>query len=549
MKSFEDFVGKIIQGDCIEVMREMPAKSVDMVMFSPAYWGLRDYGSETVTVWGGTPNCEHKWSEFVKPKERGSYGKSSWESPSRNVEVKWKPQKSNFCAKCGAWRGQLGLEPHPQMYINHMVTVCREVRRVLKKTGSLYLNLGDTYGTHTSKRSGQFGKEIKKGFDDVFTRKRTRVGFTPNFVMEKNLLLIPTRVAIALQEDGWILRNDIVWHKPNAMPSSVKDRLTTTWEHIFHFVQARRYYYDLDAIREPHKSDTLYRVRLWKGKDYNIKSPFFGKQACLTEKCAHPKGKNPGDVFRSDSKFLKYDVKTASPGGRGVRTIKEGKLTTFVRQRILDVGAYLKRKLKESGYKTKGLADIIGIKKTTLDHYFRTDFTGQAIPPRPVWEALKPLLKLGNYDDFINEEVRSALPQPHPKGRNPGDFWSICTKPFKGAHFAVYPKEICVKPIKSSCPTQVCRKCGKPRIKTIKPKAELSEDGRIDFDVIWSGCKCNAGFEPGIVLDPMCGSGTTLVVAHKLGCRFIGIELNPDYVEIAKKRLRKLSDKLTKWTG
>jgi hypothetical protein len=157
----------------------------------------------------------------------------------------------------------------------------------------------------------------------------------------------------------------------------------------------------------------------------------------------NPKGKNPGDIFNipMNSKYLEADVKTASPAARSVKTLMSGKLTTHVKQRILDVGAYLKAKLKESGYTIKQLAEITGVKQTTLEHYFRTDFSGQALPSREVWNLLKPLLNLGEYDDYIDEEIRLALPQPHPLGRNPGDFFSIPTKPFKGAHFACVDEE------------------------------------------------------------------------------------------------------------
>jgi len=509
----------------------------------------------------------------------------------------------------------------------------------------MYVVLGDTYaGSHCGKGDKTLFQNYRrlKVADNLYGKPSPQAKATD--YQPKCLMGVPWRVAFALIDDGWILRNDIIWRKPNAMPSSVKDRLTTTYEHIFHFVKQRKYFYDLDAIRKPHTSvKDLGRKRLdtkTPKHDLALKigAGSIGPSGYLVQ---HPLGKNPGDVFRSNSKFLKSDVKTASPGGRGIRAIKEGKLTTFVRKRILDVGAYLKQKLKESGYKTEELAEIIKIKKTTIDHYFRTDFTGQALPDRHTWKLLKPLLNLGEYEDFIDEEIRSALPQPHPlgknpgdvvstkhdlavnrvgnfsytdplhvkayntkgknpgdvikynskyeksdygqtlqaftreqtilkarkqsridakrlfpndlqkqqeyinyihdhdghpkgknpgdiiktknaqeaflghpptnyyrmgeseKGKNPGDYWSVNTKPFKGAHFAVYPEAICVKPILSSCPPD------------------------------------------GVVLDPMAGSGTTCVVAKKLGKKYIGIELNPEYVTIAKKRLSKISEKLS----
>jgi len=688
-------------------MREWPEESIDFMMFSPPYWGLRNYGEST--------------------------------------EIDW-----------GDWKGQLGLEPTWQMYVAHMVTVCRELKRVLKKIGSMYIVLGDTYAGsgqgHKISEQRETYKKYSKNLNFPFERPTVKIAdYQP-----KCLMGIPWRVAFALIDDGWVLRERIVWHKGNPMPGSQKDRLTQTCETIFHFVKNSGkallwrneltgewislrprqvyfhvethelkdkcpskeeryavdefgnrhlvwkplwrgfdYYYELDAIREPHETSSLKRAgktgivpfnlrvrdakRGKKGvfveagkvkqlkasqeevETYNYPEKAYppheprhfqllqmgiphGGHTGKTVRHDHPLGKNPGDVFRSNSKFLKSDVKTASPGGRGIRAIKEGKLTTFVRKRILDVGAYLKQKLKESGYKTEELAEIIKIKKTTIDHYFRTDFTGQALPDRHTWKLLKPLLNLGEYEDFIDEEIRSALPQPHPlgknpgdvvstkhdlavnrvgnfsytdplhvkayntkgknpgdvikynskyeksdygqtlqaftreqtilkarkqsridakrlfpndlqkqqeyinyihdhdghpkgknpgdiiktknaqeaflghpptnyyrmgeaeKGKNPGDFWSVNTKPFKGAHFAVYCEEICVKPILSSCPPD------------------------------------------GVVLDPMAGSGTTCVVAKKLGKKYIGIELNSEYVTIAKKRLSKIPEKLSSFS-
>ena len=152
-------------------MGEMPDGFVDLVFTSPPYWGLRDYGVD----------------------------------------------------------GQIGFEDHPQKYIDKIVEVSRAVRRILKKSGSYYLVLGDTY----------CGTGAKRKIDGS------------NWLQPKQLLLLPSRIAVALQGDGWVLRNDCIWYKPNHMPSSVKDRRTTSFEHVFHFVKSRRYYYDLDSIRVP----------------------------------------------------------------------------------------------------------------------------------------------------------------------------------------------------------------------------------------------------------------------------------------------------------
>ena len=320
-------LNQIICGDWIDVMATFPSESVDFVMFSPPYWGLRDYGVD----------------------------------------------------------GQIGLEATVDDYIENLVEGCREIKRVLKKTGSVYIVIGDSYN-------------------------------------EKCLVGLPYRLALALVNDGWILRNDIIWYKPNHMPESVKDRLTRSYEHIFHFVKSRKYYYNLDLIREPHTSIK----DLGRKRTNQENSKYFGirPSGYLVQ---HPKGKNPGDVLN----LTKHDI----------------------------------------------AVNRIGI---------------------------------FSYSDPLHVKAYND------KGKNPGDFWSISTRPFKGKHFAVYPIDICLRPILSSCPPD------------------------------------------GIVLDPMCGSGTTLLCCElinhgmwdkfkiyvndlakkvKWNLKWIGIDINPEYCEIARKRL------------
>jgi DNA modification methylase len=192
----------VLNGNCLDVLSELPKQSVNTCITSPPYYGLRDY--QTAEWKGGDDNCEHTishYSDNLKPE----------------VDRPFRGNRS-ACIKCGAIRkdSQLGLEETPEEYVENMVAVFREVRKVLRDDGTVWLNLGDSYGT------------------------------------EKQLQGIPWRVAFALQADGWYLRQDIIWHKPNPMPESVKDRCTKAHEYIFLLSKNKKYYYDNDAIREPH---------------------------------------------------------------------------------------------------------------------------------------------------------------------------------------------------------------------------------------------------------------------------------------------------------
>lgn len=346
---------KIINHD---VTKPFPLEDgcIDVVVTSPPYWGLRDYGAE----------------------------------------------------------GQIGLEEHPQMYIDKLVGVCREIRRVLKKSGSFYLNLGDTY---CGGGVGQKDTGIASFPPNNFRKKQFKK-YNGGWLQPKQLMLIPMRVAIALQDDGWILRNDIIWYKPNSMPSSVKDRLNNTFEHVFHFVKSRKYYYNLDEIREPHKTEFRpTRPITSHGKEPNPS----GCSNNLTYNKMNPNGKNPGDVI--------HPVYGEDKGNRG---------------RMLD-------HLHQQG-----------------EHH---------------------------YNDG---------------GKNPGDFWNICTQPFTSynaemEHFAVFPDELIVKPIKASCP-----------------------DG-------------------GVVLDPFCGRGTVGKVAKSLGFNYVLFDIKPEYCELARLYVNGQKRKLIKY--
>jgi len=231
-------------GDCRAVMAEMPADSVHCVVTSPPYWGLRDYG--TATWDGGDEACDHARPNARMAHERrastrgGGVATVAAQDAGVNAEA--------VCGRCGATRidSQLGLEATPEAYVANMVGVFREVRRVLRDDGTLWLNLGDSYAGGATGSRGPNDKQ-NTSVGSIFERPDK----LPPGLKPKDLVGIPWRVAFALQADGWYLRSDIIWAKPNPMPESVTDRPTKAHEYLFLLAKSPRYYFDAEAVREP----------------------------------------------------------------------------------------------------------------------------------------------------------------------------------------------------------------------------------------------------------------------------------------------------------
>ena len=231
---------KVLNGNCLDVLSELPEQSVNTCITSPPYYGLRDY--QTAEWKGGDENCEHTishYSDNLKPE----------------VDRPFRGNRS-ACIKCGAIRkdSQLGLEETPEEYVENIVAVFREVRKVLRDDGTVWLNLGDSYA---SQGGGQVEQTLRGDENIVNSHQLGKKGVgtsrnPPKNYKQKDLMGIPWMVAFALRADGWYLRQDIIWHKPNPMPESVKDRCTKAHEYIFLLSKNKKYYYDNDAIREPH---------------------------------------------------------------------------------------------------------------------------------------------------------------------------------------------------------------------------------------------------------------------------------------------------------
>ena len=203
---------RLLAGDCRDVLATLPADSVQCVVTSPPYYGLRDYGT---AQWdGGDAVCDHKPAVVRTQMARNDDGQA-FRNSTRYRDHEADGAFGRKCGKCGAVRvdRQIGLESSPDEYLAAMVGVFREVRRVMRPDATCWINLGDSF-------------------------------------RDKQLLMMPARLALALQADGWWVRSDIIWHKPNPMPESVTDRPTSAHEHVFLLTKSARYFYDADAVRE-----------------------------------------------------------------------------------------------------------------------------------------------------------------------------------------------------------------------------------------------------------------------------------------------------------
>lgn len=282
--------------------------------------------------------------------------------------------------------GQLGLERHVDQWVDQLSAISEQVARVLVPTGTFWLNLGDTYSSHPSQGA-----------------------------QRKNMLLAPERLALRLQRDGWIIRNKIVWAKPNPVPSSIPDRLNCTYEVIYVLARQPRYFFDLDAIRIPHRSAST--------------STSIPRRTAATH-----------DAWRGPN----------SMPATGLRSLKA---------------------------------------------------QGQV---------------------------------GHPLGKNPGDVWTIAPGGYRSAHHAIYPLILAERMIAAGCPEARCTRCRTPW----KRNVIRTLGGTATRATLAPSCRCKSAREPGIVLDPFMGSGTTAVAAEKLGRDWLGIELNPEFAAAARQRVR-----------
>jgi len=245
----------------LQALKQIPDNSIDCIVTSPPYYGLRSYKG-TETDWNG-------------------------------------------------WFGQLGLEPTYQMYLEHLLMVTAELKRVLKPSGTLFWNMGDSYAGNMGKRQGWNDNKISYTREEAL-KNGTTFYLSADYgnIQDKSLMMIPERFAIGMIDQGWILRNSLIWHKLNHLPSPVKDRLSNAYEFVFFFVKNRKYYFDLNAIKEKNKvvgiTDMrpagVLRQRLYKNSSYNKSddphlSQFKSSKQETNQNVTGSIYKNPGDVW------------------------------------------------------------------------------------------------------------------------------------------------------------------------------------------------------------------------------------------------------------
>lgn len=456
---------KILQGDALEVLKTLPDECIDCIITSPPYWDLRNYGTP---VWeGGNKTCDH----ILNPKATKKFGNESFNGkrPSREQTKEADYYFKTVCKKCGVIRidNQLGQEKDVEEFITRLCDIFDEVRRVLKKEGTCWINMGDT---------------LKK----------------------KSLHMVPERFAIEMIRRGWILRNQIIWQKPNCMPDSAEDRFTVDFEKVFFFVKSQKYYFI--TPREPHLESSIRRACRAKSskldnKEYsvNYSQEYLGYENFKDKfdngelRAVHPEGRKKRTVWNIPTKgypgahFATYPIELLEipiKSGCPERVCKSCKKAYEVKRRLISLidhwdDNYWWSFLLGESHSNERFKKAFGIMKKWMVQHKNFNY-------EEFYESYK-LSKKGNWGN--------------------GDLSKGYQKLFDDKHLP-FPKP------ESRMPSKVIG--------------------------LVQACKCkNAGWTGGVILDPFGGSGTTGVAALRYARQYLLIELYKEYIELAQDRLRK----------
>lgn len=448
---------KILQGDCMETLPRLASESVHCVVTSPPYWGLRDYG---------LPG-------------------SNW------TKMKFVPMVGLPPVRLPAWSGCLGLEPDPLAFVGHIVAVFRQVRRVLRNDGTCWMNFGDSYAGGGNGGGGSFARDgtraEKMGIDKnnpvcLVNRRASGLG-----IKSKDLCGIPWRVALALQADGWYLRSDIIWHKPNPMPESCTDRPTKAHEYFFLLSKSERYFYDQEAIRE-----TVTGTAHARGDGVNPKCSGWanGKESHRAIDFAKPGGSYKGSI-------------PGRKGGPG-----QERRSTRPRQNesfSAAVNGLVSARNKRSVWTiaTKGYKEA----------HFAT------FPP----DLIRPCILAGTSERGACSRCGAPWERVIAKGAPDLEHQRACGGDVEGEYHGNAVKEY--------------EGTGAQNASAVK--ARILEGMRQRRTVDWKpSCKCeDPRTVPCTVLDPFGGSGTTAAVAIEHGRRAVLCEMKPDYVKLSHAML------------
>lgn len=299
---------KLINGHALTELRKLEPKSIDMMITSPPYYGLRNYETNPV-IWDGDENCEHIWDEcgggLIHENRNNLIGSQEdvvGKSGTAHI-FKYDRSGSNICLKCNAWKGELGAEPKVELYIKHLIDIFDEVYRVLKDTGTCWINIADCHAGHgiyigKYKETHPDHKDLH--IKDAHRYPQKRKGYTDKNISSKSQFGIPERLVIGMIDRGWIKRNTIVWHKPSCMPSSAKDRFTIDFEYLYFFTKKEKYFFEqqLDPIANSTIERNKYHVA---DEAYGNKYPGSGlhENLCrLVLSKEHPETRNKRAVWK-----------------------------------------------------------------------------------------------------------------------------------------------------------------------------------------------------------------------------------------------------------
>ncbi len=462
---------------------------------------MRDYGIEP-QVWGGDPNCAHEWGADKLQREQSGRERLEWQTggnPSAKVNDGPVSQGA-FCLHCNAWRGSLGLEPTLDLYLDHMVCVFREIRRVLRKDGTCWLNIGDSY-SGSSGSGGKTEKQLTNTGSYHAGGIRKSPGFKP-----KDLMLIPSRLAIRLCDDGWWVRSDIAWCKKAPMPESCTDRPTTAWEHVFLLTKScsSTYWTHRDHVGSRTKPEPDYR---WEKRD---------SVGFLVEIA-----KEPPPNWREDG-LRRFNLWQAHDYFYDQEAVKEEAAVEPHAPGNLASGRL------GSGGKTDNCVHqsdrIWGNGKRNLRNYW-------LLGPEPYPEA--------HFATFVTEIPRIAINA----GTSERGVCPKCGAPWErviaGEKYSPPSAEIGERNVDLSRGDKIRKLDGK--------STEWREAAASRGTIGWRPtCSCDAGDPvPATVLDPFLGAGTTALVADQLQRNAIGIELSLSYTKMAENRIRQDGGMLT----